>query len=339
MEDGKIKVLFFGSEDYGICSPSNIVKCNEASLGKLGTKSTLKKATFKRALAGMRAEERKRKLDACFVKLKRLSEDEINNGCKRRKLGETEQRAVTSSPKLRLEDLITKPINIQNLNIDFGKLDPSFRQFLGFNMNITPFNIEKEVPQAKTTQEASSQEFVLPPSEIANFNTIVEWKDYVRDLLASVKNPVQKRLLEGTYNMVEITILLEHALYSDEPNLDYALELFYELKNIWPRVDVSKLQRVPDAMDVIRNACHYVGVMNSVLSDAEAENAMDTVEFIRKHASEIFNSIKVSDLLLKFLDIMFLLSKQTSLPQVPIKVESTGSSEFGLIPVDHEEVI
>lgn len=280
---------------------SKIVKYNEVAISKLVSKPTLKKQSFKKALAGIRAEENKRRKEACFVKLERLSSAEISDGCGRETLEEAEQREKAREPKLRLEDLIPKPFDFRELNIPFDKLDPSFRQFLGFNMNFPPV----AASQAKIGQETCSPfEFVLPPSEIANFNTIVEWQNYVCDLLVNVKNPAQKRLLEGTYKMVEITIFLEHALYSDNPNLSYALKLLNDLKyKVWPRVDVSKLQQIPDAVDIIRNACQYVGKVKKTSSKQEVE--LKIIELIKKLASEIYSFIKVINLF-RFLILKFL---------------------------------
>lgn len=127
----------------------------------------------------------------------------------------------------------------------------------------------------------------LPPSELATFDTIEEWTECFYDLQEKVEVPVQMRFIEGIFDLVEATIHLEQALFSDNPDLGYAMELVGKLKyDVWPRVDASKLQQVSKAVDVIRRACKYVGIVKETEDD-------DAIDFIRKLSGHVFSNIMV----------------------------------------------
>lgn len=293
MKNDMFKVSYFGCDDYGICSGPNMVKYNAAPNDGLVTKATGKKVAFRYALAAMqtKAAQSNNKVRRCSVNLKRLSNSEIVIECKRSKL-ETKDSSISprgSHPRLASNDMIMSPINIPGLNAHFSKLGISFRRFIGFELS-------EMQAKDKTGQDSTSPDkFMLPPAEIANFNKIDEWKQFVHELLENVEDPAEKKLLKGTYRMMEIAIKLEHVLYSNTPNLDKASRLLVKLKRkVWPTVDVSKLQHIPDAIDVIRSACHYVGVIEEVVDEDEADKILDTIENIRDFASDVFGNIIVS---------------------------------------------
>lgn len=285
LEDDKFKVSFFGgSSDIGICSASNMVEYTEALTSQLNTKSTSKKSSFKRALAAIRAEEFQRAISKCYVGIKRLSSSELDELTKRRKIVKIQQQDPEGlNIQLRPEDLIFEPINIQDSNIPFDKLGPSCRQFLGLNMNEAQgeSNAVNKIEQAASSSQGSAS------------GNLATARQSSAPEPSQVPSAPEATTARNTWEFVEISHLLEQALFSEKLDLSTAVELLEKLKReFWSTVDISKLHLVPDAIDVIRRATLYVGVIDQCLTDHEAGVLIESIEYIRELASNILDTLE-----------------------------------------------
>lgn len=268
------------------------------------------------------------KIKECQVNLKRLNSTEIKEGCKQSKIDEHPERAQSSSPTFAQPSAVySKPraahqkakssqqqkpkVSTPKPKVAKPKVHPeafaSVKEHLKplkvHNPNIQTISYEqwieqeaakkKNIPLPVVMNKADCPQYdlELPPTQLATFDTIAEWKECVYELLEKTNDPVQKYFMEGTYDMVELAIHLDHALFSSDRDLGYAMQLLTDLKHlVWKRVDTDKLQQIPEAVDTIRKLCNFTDV------PVEFEDE-DVFYFIRKLSGQVYGYIMVRLLL------------------------------------------